>query len=83
MKKTRKIAALIAALTLATCSIAPVMMTASATDDATTTITITDGTEVSGSYSAYQILTATVNEAAGAYTYHLNSDYATILQTVT
>lgn len=90
MKKTRRIAAMLAALTLAACSVAPMMMTAGAEDVApteaasvTTTIEVKDGENVSGKYSAYQILTATVNEDAGAYTYHLNTKYEDILKFVT
>lgn len=68
MKKTRRIAAMIAALALATCSIAPIMMTASAATG-NNTITINKGSNDELNHSAmaaYQIFTGTAGEEAGS-----------------
>ena len=63
MKNTKKFAAMIAALTLSACSIAPMAMTASATD-ATYSISMNaDGTE--HTYEVYQLFTGTLTEVDG------------------
>ena len=70
MKKTTRIAAMIAALTLAAVMVAPSAAFAESTPDATTyTVTIEDNNNVSAkkhSFSAYQLIAGTPNEAAGA-----------------
>lgn len=56
MKNTKKFAAMIAALTLSACSIAPMVMTASA---ASHTVNITANDEATHTYAAYQIFSGT------------------------
>lgn len=66
MKNTKKFAAMIAALTLSACSIAPMAMTASAEGEETYKITVGEnytgytGDKATHTYEAYQIFTGTV-----------------------
>lgn len=60
MKNTRKFAAMIAALTLSACSIAPMAMTASAEATAGQ-ITFTDATTGTHTYTAYKIFSGTAD----------------------
>lgn len=66
MKNTKKFAAMIAALTLSACSIAPMAMTASAEGEETYKITVGKnytgytGDKATHTYEAYQIFTGTV-----------------------
>lgn len=89
MKKTRRFAAIAAAAVMTAALAVPMSMSSFAeettpiTSSVTTTIKVTDGETVSGSYNAYQILTATVNSAAEAYTYHVNPKYEEALKEVT
>ena len=59
MKKTRRIAAMIAAMALAATMVAPTMMNASANNN--NTITITNFDNATHTYEAYQIFSATYN----------------------
>ncbi|MDE5752987.1 MAG: isopeptide-forming domain-containing fimbrial protein [Oscillospiraceae bacterium] len=79
MKKTRRIAAMIAALALATCSIAPIMMTASAADVnvsvkvdgsvANETTNVTPDKDVAEhTYTAYQIFKGEAGKESGEFT---------------
>lgn len=78
MKNTKKFAAMIAALTLSACSIAPMAMNASAADS--TSITMKDGAETNttSTFKAYKILDASVS--GSAYTYTVNDTYRAILK---
>lgn len=88
MKNTKKFAAMIAALTLSACSIAPMAMTASAADG-DVTIDIMDGeTKSTATFNAYKILDATASKAdstdlnaTDAYNYTVNEKYESILMT--
>ena len=72
MKKTRKIAAMIAAMALtATMAVPSVMMTAGAADPPTYTVTIQDNGNVSAkahSFSGYQLIAGTPNAESNAAT---------------
>lgn len=85
MKKTRRFAAIAAAAMMTAALAVPMMgMHAFAEGEEAAKITISDSQEdAAQNYSAYQLLTATVNSEAGAYTYKLNDKYTTILQDAT
>ncbi len=82
MRNTKKFAAMIAALALSACSIAP-MFTFAADGDVTasTTITMKEGgeTNTSSTFKAYKILNASV--AGTAYNYTVNDKYTSIIKT--
>lgn len=63
MKNTRKFAAMIAALTLSVCSIAP-MISSAATASAGHTLTITSYDNANHTYEAYQIFSGTYNNGS-------------------
>ncbi len=90
MKNTKKFAAMIAALTLSACSIAPMAMTTASAAEGDVTIDIMDGTEKSTAiFKAYKILNATASKAdtiadpsaKDAYNYTVNEKYESILIT--
>lgn len=66
MKNTRKFAAMIAALTLSACSIAPMAMTASAATTVTIKVAANDVDTVNHTYAIYQIFTGKYEKAEGA-----------------
>lgn len=66
MKNTRKFAAMIAALTLSACSIAPMAMTASAATTVTIKVADNDVDTVKHTYAIYQIFTGTYEKLENA-----------------
>lgn len=66
MKNTRKFAAMIAALTLSACSIAPMAMTASAATEVTIKVAANDVDTVNHTYAIYQIFTGTYEKLENA-----------------
>ncbi len=78
MRKTttmKRIASIAAAAAMTACMAMP-MMTAWADEAPKTTITVTDTqATATTTYKAYQLMTATVDSAAGAYTYTINDTY--------